>query len=61
MKIKELENMMAGQRHINQAIRELVSRIVALHAESDKLEDPSKRIMIGKASPIYPIEITEPK
>ncbi len=54
-KIKELESMMAGQRHINQAMRDLVSSIVTLHAKAEKGGNPPKRIMVGKASQVSPM------
>ncbi|XP_049304022.1 uncharacterized protein LOC125776326 [Bactrocera dorsalis] len=62
-KIKELENMMAGQRHINQAMRDLVSSIVALHAKADKGGNLPKRIMVGKASQVSPMgkDVNTPK
>lgn len=53
--------MVAGQRHINQAMRELVSSIVTLYAESEKLENPWKRIMIGKTSQGSHIKISIPQ
>nr|AMS38362.1 hypothetical protein [Bactrocera tryoni] len=51
-KIKELEMMMAGQRHINQAMRELVSSIVILHAKTEKLGNQARRVLIGKPSQV---------
>ena len=55
MKIKELESMMSGQRHINQAMRDLVSGISCLYDKTEKSENPAKRVMIGKASQVSPI------
>ena len=43
---------MAGQRHINQVMRDLVSNIVSLHAKAEKCKNLPKRIMVGKASQV---------
>lgn len=45
--IKELENMMSGQRHINQAMRDLVRCITSLYDRAEKPDNLSKRVMVG--------------
>ncbi|XP_039968910.1 uncharacterized protein LOC120780715 [Bactrocera tryoni] len=54
-KIKELETMMSGQRHINQAMRDLVSCITSLYDKAENTENPLKRTMVGKSSQVSPI------
>ncbi|XP_050324472.1 uncharacterized protein LOC126755786 [Bactrocera neohumeralis] len=59
-KLKELENMMAGQRHVNQAMRDLLSSIMCLYSKAEK---PVEKTMVEKATQLSHIskEINTPK
>ena len=62
-KLKELENMMAGQRHVNQAMRDLLSSIMSLYNRAEKPQNQRKKLMAEKATQVFPTykEINTPK